>query len=344
MDIGTGVAIATAAGTINGLFALPMRLARKWAWENIWFPFCVLGMAVFPACTAFSSIPRLPEVYASLSTPALLIPVVWGAAVYTGSLLFGISLTFISTSLAFALLVGAMSIVGVLGPIVAFSPAVLGAAGGKWILAGVAFLLAALAVCAAAGALKARGQETGGDTPVRSSSKGMLLAIVGGVLSGLLSLGMAMDWAHSVMDAAVRLGGARQEAAGNAVLLLILLGGVVPNCVYCMYLLFRNRTWPMYRHSPRYWLIIVLMAAMYAGSVVLWGVSTSPAMLGPLGPSVGWALFIGMIVIASNVGGFLAGEWKNAGPRATGTMSAGLALIVLAMLSIGYGNYLLTAS
>ena len=34
-------------------------------------------------------------------------------------------------------------------------------------------------------------------------------------------------------------------------------------------------------------------------------------MLGKLGPSVGWALFIGMMVISSNISGYVTGEWKT---------------------------------
>jgi L-rhamnose-H+ transport protein len=339
MNIGLGVIIAVLAGAINGLFALPMKLAGKWAWENVWLPFSLLGMAVFPLFAALQSVPELGAAYSRLSGSALLIPALWGMAVYTGSLLFGVSLKYISTSLAFALLVGAMSLVGVLGPVMAFNPAVLGAAGGRWILAGVGFLLAALGLCGLAGSYKSRAQQTASG----ASFTGMLLAIVGGVLSGLLSLGMSMEWARRVTSAAVEFGGARQENAANAVLLLILAGGAVPNCLYCVYLLNRNRTWAVYRGFPRYWLIILLMAVMYSGSVALWGISTSANMLGPLGPSVGWALFIGTIVIASNAGGFLAGEWKGAGAKAVRTMLCGLGLIVCAMLSIGYGNYLLNS-
>jgi L-rhamnose-H+ transport protein len=217
-----------------------------------------------------------------------------------------------------------------------------------WSLGGGAGLIAAMAVCALAGTWKARAQAgintaTIGGRAEASPVKGMLLAIAGGVLSGQLSLGMSMEWARRVTGAAVEAGGARPENAANAVLLPILLGGCVPNCLYCLHLLRRNRTWSAYRERPAYWLVILLMGAMYSGSVVLWGISTSPAMLGPLGASVGWALFIGMIVVASNIGGFLAGEWRGAGLRASAAMACALVLIVAAMASIGFGNYLLNA-
>jgi L-rhamnose-H+ transport protein len=342
MNIAFGVVLAILAGVINGLFALPMKLARHWSWENTWLPFSVLGLILFPRLVIWNGVPRLQQAYAEVGWSTVAIPILWGVVIYTGSMLFGRSMVYIGTALAFALLVGSMSIVGVLMPLVLYSPAVFGTSGGRWILLGIAILFMALVACAKAGALKAVRVSLGADkTRSRSSAiLGMTFAIVGGALSGLLSLGLNTGWAHAISQAAVRTGGATDATATNAVLLLVLLGGSIPNCLYCAYLLSRNGTWHCYRKSWSYWLIILLMAGMYSGSTAIWGVSTSVTMLGKMGPSIGWALYIGAIAVSSNVGGFLTGEWNNAGRTATRIMVAGLALIVVAMGFVGYGNSL----
>jgi L-rhamnose-H+ transport protein len=64
-------------------------------------------------------------------------------------------------------------------------------------------------------------------------------------------------------------------------------------------------------------------------------------MLGKLGPSVGWALFIGMMVISSNISGYITGEWKSAGRKSIKYLFLSIGLIVTALLLIGYGNYIL---
>ncbi|HZT32592.1 MAG TPA: L-rhamnose/proton symporter RhaT [Bryobacteraceae bacterium] len=341
MHLVAGIAVAVLAGTINGLFALPMKLAPRWSWENIWLPFSALGLVLFPRLLAMKGIPRLEDALAQAGWSRLLIALVWGILIYSGSLMFGRSMVYLGTALAFALLVGSMSIVGVLAPILAYSPGVLGAPGGRWILGGMAFLFAALVLCARAGALKASAREARAGSR-RAALLGMALAISGGALSGLLSLGLNTGWAHRMTEAAVRVGGARESVAANAVLIPVLAGGAIPNCLYCVYLLNRNDTWKRYRTgSGAYWLVVVLMAGMYSGSTVLWGISTSATMLGRLGPSVGWALFIGAIAVSSNIGGFLTGEWRDAGTRARRTMVSGLALMVTAMGLVGYGNLVL---
>ncbi len=60
------------------------------------------------------------------------------------------------------------------------------------------------------------------------------------------------------------------------------------------------------------WLLVLLIGAAYCVSTKLWGMSTSPDLLGQLGPSVRWAFFIGSVVIGSNAEGYLTGESKKA--------------------------------
>ncbi|MEW5978317.1 MAG: L-rhamnose/proton symporter RhaT [Acidobacteriota bacterium] len=347
MNVATGAALAVIAGAVNGLFALPMKVNRGWEWENSWLPFSLLSMALFPWLIAFRTTPELRVAYSQVNGEYLGIAVLWGAIVYGGSLLFGVSLGYIGTALAFALLVGFMSIVGVLLPIILFSPEVLHSEGGRWILGGIVCLLISLVVSMVAGKLKEKaqgGENTSGigDQTRKSAWVGMVLAGLGGALSGLLSLGMNMQWATSIRAAAVQFGSAQPSHATNAVLALVLLGGAIPNMGYCTYLLLKRNTLARYGQadSGRFWLMVGLMSVMYSGSVALWGVAISESMLGPLGPSVGWALFIGTIVISSNIGGFGTGEWRNAGRRAIGLMAVGLSLVIFAMVLIGYGNSL----
>jgi L-rhamnose-H+ transport protein len=88
-----------------------------------------------------------------------------------------------------------------------------------------------------------------------------------------------------------------------------------------------------------YWVAILAMGIPYSASTGLWGIAISKTMLGRLGPSVGWALFIGMMVISSNVIGFLTGEWKHTNKKSVSFILVSLGLIISALLSIGYGNF-----
>jgi L-rhamnose-H+ transport protein len=344
MNIGLGVLLALIAGTLNGMFALPMKLNKKWAWENNWFPFSFLSLMIFPLVIVILSIPKPFELLNSLPIQNILIGLFCGVIIYGGSLLFGISLGFIGIALSFTLLVGSMSIVGILLPLIIFNSNVLSSTGGLFILTGVILFLISLIFSFKAGQFKEvslKNQEIDKAGIKTSITKGMILATTGGVLSGLLSLVMNMDWAKEIVEKAVITGNANISYASNSVLFLILIGGMIPNVGYCIFLLNRNKSWQLYKTNNfiLYWVAILSMGLLYSASTGLWGISISVSMLGNLGPSVGWALFIGMMVISSNISGFISGEWKSVDKKTLKYQYVSIGLIILALLLIGYGNY-----
>jgi len=237
-----------------------------------------------------------------------------------------------------------MSIIGVLLPLIIFNHNVLLTTGGKFILSGVLLFLISIFFGFKAGQLKDASlkNQSVTDTGKKSSiQKGMILAITGGLLSGLLSLVMNMNWAKEIVDKAVQIGNADLSYASNAVLFIILIGGSIPNISYCIFLLNKNKSWHLYRSNNiiLYWFVILSMGLIYSSGTGLWGISISEKMLGDLGPSIGWALFIGMMVISSNTSGYLTGEWKSAGNRAVKYLFVSIGLIISALLLIGSGNY-----
>jgi L-rhamnose-H+ transport protein len=344
MNLLLGVAIAIFAGSINGLFALPMKVMKKWQWENIWFPFSILSFFIFPWIVAKMTIPHLGETLSSLCPCDITTAMIIGALAYTGSLMCSLAFDMIGQALTFALLVGAMTIVGVLFPILIYHPEIVPTKTGFFIILGVAMVFVSLILSVIAGMEKEKSQNPGaGGTKNKKFMIGIIFSIVGGSLSGLISLGMNMNWAISIKTAAVNFGQADASQATNAVVMLLLWGGGIPNIIYTVFKLTKNKNWNRFsdKDSKWYWLLLIMMCLQYSGSVILWGISSSENLLGKLGSSIGWALFVGMIVVSSNAGGFLTGEWKNSGKKAFGIMLTSLSIIILAMVAIGYGNFML---
>lgn len=340
MNIGAGIAIASVAGVMNGLFPLPMKANKVWAWENNWLPFSFLSLALFPGIIAWYTVPYLPAALQHASAADIAAAMICGALVYTGSLLFGISIAYAGLTLSFALLVGSMNAVGILVPRLLLNHSLLGSTADGLVLAGVALSTISVVLGFLAGKWKKRNQEDVAQTPSKRIL-GSILATLGGVLSGFLPVAMAMPWEHRLFSAAIHYGGASSVGASNAVLSLILFGGAIPNCSYCIYLLWKNRTSRHYRaHSYYlYWVFVFAMAILYSASVALWGVAISPSLLGILGTSVGWALFVGMIVMSSTAAGLLEGEWKQAGTNACTALTGSLACLLSSMVLICIGNY-----
>ena len=338
MNISAGIAIASIAGIMNGLFPLPMKANNTWTWENYWLPFSFLSLALFPALIDWFTLPQLPPVLQHASATDLLSAIGCGALVYTGSLLFGIAVAYTGLTLSFALLVGSMNVIGILVPRVLLNHSLIGSRADRLVLAGVALSIVSVFLGFLSG--KSRGNDTVAEAPTQRLA-GSVLAVLGGVLSGLLPVAMTMPWSLRLFGSAVKYGGAQPAAASNAVLSLILFGGAIPNCGYCAFLMSKNHSYRNYsehRH-PRCWLLVLAMAVLYSASVALWGVAISPSLLGALGSSVGWALFVGMIVMSSTAAGLLAGEWKEAGQSAWKALMGSLVCLLSSMVLICVGNY-----
>src|ERR1017187_8992166 len=89
------------AGVMNGAYTLPLKLTRRWNWENMWFVFTVLGLCILPVLTAVLTIPDLWSIYGRVSSGLLLstgfFGAVWGAAL----VLFGRAVSLIGVAVTF---------------------------------------------------------------------------------------------------------------------------------------------------------------------------------------------------------------------------------------------------
>lgn len=126
----------------------------------------------------------------------------------------------------------------------------------------------------------------------------------------------------------------------DAIWALALLGSFVINTVYCAVLLAKNATWSRFREkgTMHYWFLACLMGVIWMLSITLYGRGAS--LMGPLGGSVGWAVFYCCIIIFSTFWGILSGEWQEGKGRPLRTLYGGLAVLMVAIAILGYGNTL----
>jgi len=59
-----GVGVVIAAGMLQGVFAVPMKFASHWNYENIWLVYSLTGMVVFPWLLVIATVPHPAEIYA----------------------------------------------------------------------------------------------------------------------------------------------------------------------------------------------------------------------------------------------------------------------------------------
>jgi L-rhamnose-H+ transport protein len=164
---------------------------------------------------------------------------------------------------------------------------------------------------------------------------GLVLAILGGIFSSMLNF--AFNFSDSIKEAALSLG-ASEISASDPVWAITLFGGLTTNVVYCSILLFRNKTWSDYT-KPRtvsHWFLAALMGAIWMPSIALYG--RSAMMMGKLGGSTGWGLYMGVVILISTLWGFSTGEWRDVHGKPLVLSVSGVILLLIAISFIGYGT------
>jgi L-rhamnose-H+ transport protein len=223
-------------------------------------------------------------------------------------------------------------------------PAVFFSSAGKFTVLGIAVILAGVVLCGLAGRQKERqpgGQETprGGVPPStrRPFLKGLLVVALSGFCDPFLNF--AFTFGDRIKQAAAAAGAGR-GSEGDAIWALALLGSLMVNVTYCSILLSRNRNWCRYRQKgiAGHWFLASAMGVAWMFSITLYGRGAS--CMGPLGGSIGWAVFYCCIIIFSSLCGMLTGEWREGRGRPLRTMTAGLAVLLVAVGILAYANAL----
>jgi L-rhamnose-H+ transport protein len=327
-----GMAIIFVSGILNGSFALPLKYTKRWKWENTWAVFSVVGILFLPWFMAFRFVPHLAEVYRSVPPRVIIWAVLFGLLWGISQVTYGLSLVAVGMAVAVSVVSGLVCASGALVPLLVMNPSALFHTRGIFLLCSLPILLFGLGIYAVAGRSREKEQtprNAGGVLPVKNFKAGLALCIFTGTISSAFNLGFAFsgDIIRKSMES-----GARPATAGYAVWCLVLGAGSFPNIVYCAYLLFRNRTFSMFRQKGwlRETLLPVAMAVVWLSGLFLYGWGATLA--GEYGTSVGFTLFMAMGVLSGTVLGILTGEWDSTSQRSRRLLAAGVAVILLSVV------------
>jgi L-rhamnose-H+ transport protein len=325
--IGLGAVIL--AGMLQGVFAVPMKYATRWSYENIWLVYGLSGMLVLPWLLTSATVPHTRQVYALSSAGTLFSIFGFGVCWGIGSALAGIGLIMLGIGLGMAIILGLSASLGSLIPLLILHPQQLHTRAGHTYLAGTAIMLAGIAVCARAGILrdqvKNRELRT---TPGASFLAGFTVCCLSGLFSSALNFSYAFG--GEAVERARQLGASALWSSG-VVTALAVTGGFVANLIYCGYLLARNGSLGKFR-SPGAgvgWLSGGLMGLFWFGGQSLYGLGVSH--MGTLGVVIGWPLLMGMIILTSNAAGIFTAEWNGVSNATKRFLATGMVIILVAL-------------
>jgi L-rhamnose-H+ transport protein len=323
-----GLAAVVAAGVLQGLFAVPMKYARRWNYENIWLIFSMVGMVVLPWMLTTATVPHLVEVYSLTPMPVLVRIAGFGLCWGIGSALAGLGMNLLGIGLGMAIILGLSASLGSLIPLLILSPQQLHTSQGRTYLVGTVIMLAGIALCACAGRLRDTAWDRGESAPYRSFFAGFMVCCLSGLFSSALNFSYAFG--GDALDRARALGASQLWSTG-VVTALAVSGGFISNLVYCTYLLRKNGTLGRFTGdgAGTGWVCGALMGLFWFGGQSLYAIGIT--WMGQLGVVIGWPLLMGMIIVTSNAAGVMTGEWNGVSAVTKRFLALGMLIILTAL-------------
>lgn len=322
----------------------PQKQVKRWSWQTYWLTQSAFCWLLLPLLGAALTIPQLSEVLREAPREAMRNSFLLGAAYGIGGTAFGISIRYLGFSLTYAIAVGLSSVLGTLIP--QLVKGTLGASlqkpGGGWIVTGIIAGTVGIALAGTAGRMKERNlnhQSAGGEF---SLMKGLCLSLLAGVLSAVY--GFALEAGEPIADVATAHGAGVWR--GNVVYIFSNTGAFLTTAIYCVYLHVRHRTLGELLELPAgsekaslpvNWLMAIITGLFWYSQFFFYNLGH--VRMGPY-KFTSWAIHMIMLVLFSNLVGMILREWRACRAATHSTIRLAMAVLVIAVLLLTYGNHL----
>lgn len=338
-----GVLLILTGGLASGSFYLPYTRVRKWAWETYWLFGGLFSWLIVPIAAAYLTVPNFIDLYFKLSSPELLLPMVFGVLWGIGGLTFGLALRYLGMSLGMAIALGLTAAFGTLVPpifkgqfIELFSQT-----SGIITFAGVLICLIGIGMTGKAGMLKdieLSKEQKEESIKEFNFKKGILVALDAGLMSACFAFGIAAG--KPLARLAVQ-SGAKVLHQNNPTFVLILIGGFLTNAFWCIRLAVKNKSYSDYSNKKTPLLKNYVLSAV-AGTIwftqfFFYGMGES--QMGEYG-FASWSILMASSIVFSNIWGLINREWKGTHRKTMAVLLLGLFILILSTFIIGYGSSL----
>jgi len=348
-----GVLFHWLGGASSASFYVPYRRIHLWSWEIFWLTGGVFSWIVAPWIFASLRTNDLLGVLGNSPNSVLFWCYFWGALWGVGGLTFGLTMRYLGLSLGMAVALGFTTIIGTLGPPIFRGTLgeVAGTLAGKITLLGLAMTLVGVVVVGKAGRAKEsdlRHLRASAGVVEYSLNKGLLIALLSGVMSGCFAWGLDAGKAIRELSLAA---GTDPLAQGLPVLCVVLLGGFTTNFIWCAYLIYRHRSAGQFfgrltseqgSEGAKSRLLRNYSLAAFGGT--LWYLqfffyTMGESQMGRYAFS-SWTLHMASIILFSTLWGFALKEWSGVSSKTRSLVWWGIGLLVGSTAVIGWGNSL----
>jgi L-rhamnose-H+ transport protein len=358
MPVIFGVIFHFIGGFASGSFYIPYKKVKGWAWESYWIVGGLASWLIVPPIAAYLTIPGFMDIIKATNGQILLLTYFFGLLWGIGGLTYGLGVRYLGVSLGSSIILGLCSVFGAIIPSVYynFNPKagkdsfndMIGSTWGQYVLAGLVVCVIGIIVCGKAGGMKEKDLIASGKAdPSNTEYKlgiGLIVSIVSGVLSACFAFGIdagkvMADTANASWKA-INPGEGEFLFQNNVTYIVILWGGLTTNFFWCMLLNFRNKSFGDYTNKKtpllKNYFFSVLAGTTWFLQFFFYGMGESKLGNG----ASSWILHMAFIILIANAWGLILKEWSGVQRKTFITVLAGIGIIILSVLIVGYGNSL----
>jgi L-rhamnose-H+ transport protein len=329
-----GFVVLILAGIFQGSFGLGMKRYKPFSWEAFWGLFSLIGALLIPHIVMRVEVHNYMDYIMGTSSRTLWLAVICGFIWGISALLFGKAIDSIGISLTYGLNMGISASLGsflslfILGDLPEFKVFIT-------LIIGYIIMLLGVYVITKAGLLK--------DKEVNKEKKdernplfirGIILAMFAGLGSAAMNIGFT--FANQAVDLAID-DGVKPIHASLISWIIVLAGGVIPQVVYPIYLMIKNKTYINYIEKGSHVAYGKLLITAILWFLALDVYAKASILLGDLGPVVGWVSFNALSLVISNIWGLITGEWKGF-RHPTKILLYGNIILVISFVIVGIAN------
>jgi L-rhamnose-H+ transport protein len=307
---------------------VPIKKVKDWSWESFWLTQGIFAWLIFPFLGALLAVPegsslcRILSVDSSAALKAVGYGMLWGV----GGLTFGLSMRYLGVALGQSIALGTCSAFGTILPAM-MKGTDLFHGDGLILLIGVCISLAGISVIGYAGSLRAKNmteEEKKAAVKDFALTKGLLVALLAGVMSACFALGLEAGEPLVVA-------GANELFKTLPATLMVTCGGFVTNAVYCLYQNAKNKSFGDYGKVSLLTnnvLFCALAGLLWYSQFFGFGMGKSFLEPGSVMMAFSWCILMALNVTFSNVWGIILKEWKGVSKTTIIVLVIGLAILI----------------
>lgn len=322
----------------------PQSKVKNWSWGTFWLVQASFAWIIAPLLLGWLTVPGFFNILVNAPSDVLWGAFLLGGLYGFGGMSFGLAIKHIGYSLTYTIAIGISAVLGTIAPLLLKGTLVeyFSRSGSAVIFLGMILSVVGVALCGWAGFRKENDLAKLDNQAIKfNMSTGLVLAIVGGVLSAVFNL--SLEHGQPIADMAAKAGAGNFE--GNAKMIVSTAGCFVVNFIWFIVFGIKEKTLNEFTVSEKLPINTLVKNTLWSALAgVLWCTQFLFYGLGHVQMGrfqfISWVLHMSMLIFFSYGIGVFMKEWKNVSRKTYITLIVALLTLVMSFVVMTAGSYI----